>query len=227
MSIISQINYLVTEQSDGTKLNEDVGDISKLTIHTTFTCGDRLLYGNDVYPTVQIGSQCWMAKNLNVGKRIDGNSNQTSTDTDIEKYCYQNNESNCDIYGGLYQWEEAMNYSTSEGTKGICPSGWHIPSKTEFEACTTAVSGNNTALKAKGQGIGDGYGTNTSGFSFMLAGYVSNSAFTNIVQIGTIWSSSFESEGGAWSLVMFDYSDNMGIRIEINLHGYTVRCLRD
>jgi uncharacterized protein (TIGR02145 family) len=63
-----------------------------------------------------------MAENLNIGTRIDGANNQANNGT-IEKYCYSDNTSNCDTYGGLYQWDEAMQYVTTEGTQGICPSG--------------------------------------------------------------------------------------------------------
>jgi len=78
------------------------------------------------YNTVLIGTQCWMRENLNIGTRIDGSQNQTDNGT-IEKYCYDDLESNCDIYGGLYQWDEAMQYVTTQGVQGICPAGWHLP----------------------------------------------------------------------------------------------------
>ena len=67
-----------------------------------------------------------MAQNLNVGTKISGSSEQINNGI-IEKYCYYNDENNCNVYGALYQWDEAMRYSTTEGVKGICPSGWHLP----------------------------------------------------------------------------------------------------
>jgi len=97
-------------------------------------CGEPMVdpRDNQSYNTVQIGSQCWMAENLNVGQRIDGTQLQTNNAT-IEKYCLLDNESNCDTYGGLYQWDEAMKYTTQEGAQGICPPGWHIPSDEEWK----------------------------------------------------------------------------------------------
>ena len=74
------------------------------------------------YSTVQIGSQCWMAENLNIGIMIPG-ANTMGNNEEIEKYCYNNDESNCDIYGGLYQWNEMMQYTTTPGVQGICPTG--------------------------------------------------------------------------------------------------------
>ena len=99
-----------------------------------WTCGEYLLDTRDYqsYTTIQLGDQCWMSENLNIGTRIDGVT--TSTDNDIiEKYCYGNLESNCDIYGGMYQWNEAMQYVTTAGTKGICPDGWHVPIRSELD----------------------------------------------------------------------------------------------
>lgn len=99
------------------------------------------------YPVVEIGGKCWMAKNLNIGlmKNIDvywGPSgvcwyvnhpdNQINNNT-IEKYCPDNDPNNCILYGGLYQWNELMQYSTVEGARGICPNGWHIPSDSEWK----------------------------------------------------------------------------------------------
>jgi len=97
-------------------------------------CGEQLLdeRNGQTYETVQIGNQCWIAENLNIGTMINGGLNQTNNTT-IEKYCYNNDELNCDTYGGLYQWNEMMHYVTTESTQGICPIGWHLPSEDEFK----------------------------------------------------------------------------------------------
>ena len=104
----------------------------------------------NAYNTVEIGNQCWMQENLNVGTPIgsfesDGTTLNPQTDNaTIEKYCYgysthgdagqlATGEANCDTYGGLYQWDEMMQYETQEGTQGICPAGWHIPSDDEWK----------------------------------------------------------------------------------------------
>ena len=72
-----------------------------------------------------------MAENLRVGEMINSADEQIDNDT-IEKYCMQNDTNNCSIYGGLYQWDELMSYTTTEGIQGICPDGWHIPSDQEI-----------------------------------------------------------------------------------------------
>src|SRR5665647_1782373 len=96
-------------------------------------------YGGKTYHTVQIGSQCWLKENLDVGIMIDSVTEPGNNGV-IEKYCYNNNAANCTTYGGLYKWNEAMEYVTTPGIKGICPPGWHIPTHTELQKLDTTVS---------------------------------------------------------------------------------------
>ncbi|HRZ21657.1 MAG TPA: fibrobacter succinogenes major paralogous domain-containing protein, partial [Bacteroidales bacterium] len=63
---------------------------------------------------------------------------QTNNGT-IEKYCYDNNAANCSTLGGLYEWNEAIQYITAEATQGICPVGWHIPSDGEWKVLEGTV----------------------------------------------------------------------------------------
>ena len=131
--------------------------------------------GGDYYSTIQIGEQCWLKENLDVGTKINSNSssdNQTDNGI-IEKYCYDNDETNCDNDGGLYQWDEAMQYSTTPGVQGICPPGWHIPTLAEFQILRDAAGGSTGSKVLKAIGV-DATSTNTSGFSALFAGYRSN-----------------------------------------------------
>ncbi|MBE0641338.1 MAG: hypothetical protein IH599_04835, partial [Bacteroidales bacterium] len=80
-----------------------------------FACGQNFLDHRDgqVYPTVTIGTQCWMAANLNIGIMVNSISNGTSHSDQsnngiIEKYCYNNDPAYCDTFGGLYDWNEMM-----------------------------------------------------------------------------------------------------------------------
>ncbi len=90
----------------------------------SWTCGDTIIDSRDgqSYNTVQIGEQCWMAENMNVG--LEGTQTNNGI---IEKSCYNNDPANCEIYGGLYSWYEMMQYNPEPGSQGICPDGWHIP----------------------------------------------------------------------------------------------------
>ncbi|MCD4774120.1 MAG: T9SS type A sorting domain-containing protein [Bacteroidales bacterium] len=93
-----------------------------------------ITYEGQIYNTALIGDQCWLKENLNVGIRIDGSQNMSNFGVDIiEKYCFDDNEANCDEYGALYQWGEVMKYSSQEGAQGICPDGWHIPTESEWQ----------------------------------------------------------------------------------------------
>jgi len=89
-------------------------------------------YEGQVYNTIQVFSQCWLKENLNAGVMIDGTGNM-SNDGVIEKYCYNNQPDSCAKHGGLYQWDEMMQYTTDEINRGICPPGWHLPSDEEWK----------------------------------------------------------------------------------------------
>lgn len=110
-----------------------------------FNCGTVLTDTRDskTYNTVSTGSQCWMAKNLDYGTKIQSSSSQ-SDNSSPEKYCYNNDDSYCITYGGLYQWAEMVQYfngatNTSSWSpvpddyvQGLCPVSWHIASDGEW-----------------------------------------------------------------------------------------------
>ncbi len=189
-------------------------------------CG-TVTYEGKTYNTIMIGDQCWLKENLNVGTRIAGNTNQTNNST-IEKYCYDNLETNCDTYGGLYQWNEAMQYSTTAGTKGICPEGWHIPTLAELQKLDALVNKNSNTLKAVGQGTGAGVGTNTSGFSALLAGYRSNTGnFSSLGGSTYFWSSTEFSSSNAYYMHLSSNNSNVGLYNINKAYGFSVRCVQD
>ncbi len=193
---------------------------------------------NNNYATVTIDTQTWMAENLNVGIRINGIQEQTNN-ASIEKYCYNDDEANCALYGGLYQWDEMMQYATAAGTKGICPNGWHIPTDGEWSTLTTLLGGVPLAggrMKSTGT-IEAGTGlwstpntgaTNVSGFTAVPAGYRgSNGTFSNIDNHGYWWSSTENVPSNAWSRTM--YYDNINVdRYSFgSITGFSVRCFKN
>ncbi|MBK7631804.1 MAG: hypothetical protein IPJ23_14080 [Ignavibacteriales bacterium] len=117
---------IILHRSTGGDQTFELSSIDSITF-LPFVCGQDIIYEGKTYGTVLIGTQCWMKENLNVGTMIQGNSNQSNNGVK-EKYCYNNDTANCSIYGGLYQWNEAMQYVTTEGARGICPEGW-IPTR--------------------------------------------------------------------------------------------------
>jgi uncharacterized protein (TIGR02145 family) len=183
-------------------------------------------YAGKTYNTVLIGSQCWLKENLNVGTRINGGQNQTNNNV-LEKYCYNNDTLNCITYGGLYQWDEAMQYSITAGVRGICPEGWHIPTYAELQTLASAVGNNSNALKAIGQGTGAGAGTNTRGVSALLSGW---RVYGNFVYLGltTIFGSATEySATNAVYLTLGYDTSNIFFSSYSKEYGFSVRCLKD
>jgi len=191
-------------------------------------CGRKLvLYEYQIYHTVQIGEHCWLDGNLNVGTMVAGSGNQTDNAL-IEKYCYNDDPSNCLLYGGLYQWDEAMQYVTTVGAQGICPSGWHVATYSEYQGLSAAAGDDGNALKMIGQGTGEGTGTNSSGFSALLAGYrVYDGTFNHLDYAANVWSSTEYDGSNASNLTL--YGDNQTVDLLANLKtsGFSVRCFED
>ena len=187
-----------------------------------------ITYGGKTYNTVLIGNQCWLRENLDIGTRINGTQTQTNNST-IEKYCYNDDPANCNTYGGLYQWDEAMQYLTNQGAKGICPTGWHIPTLSEFMTLGQVVVGDANALKAVLQGTGSGAGTNASGFTALLAGdRFDNGYFENLSSEAYFWSSTQYDATGSGNLNLY-YDDDI-IYLGLNddkEYGFSVRCIKD
>jgi uncharacterized protein (TIGR02145 family) len=188
-----------------------------------------------VYTTVLIGNQCWMKQNLNIGTRIAGESTQTNNGT-IEKYCFLNSENLCTTYGGLYQWNEMMQYSTTEGVKGICPTGWHLPTDSEWTTLTTFLGGEYVAggkMKKTGTtywNIPNQGATNSSGFTGLPAGSrISNGTFSYTSRDhGILWSSTEYSATNTWLRELVFYDDDVNRRNWLSKgNGFSVRCLRD
>lgn len=184
-------------------------------------------YEGKVYNTVQIGDQGWLRENLDVGTSISVDKNQTDNGV-IEKYCYDFEDINCDTYGGLYQWDEAIQYSTDEPIQGICPPGWHLPTLEEFNKLVVTSGGSANALKAIGQGTGNGIGTNLSGFSILLAGYRKRDSTFSYIDGGTgFWISTESSENCAWIYEVHSNHDNVISDCYYKDIGFSVRCIKD
>jgi uncharacterized protein (TIGR02145 family) len=190
-----------------------------------FQCGQSVEYDGNLYNTVLIGDQCWFKENLDIGLQINGIQSQTDNGT-IEKYCYNDSVINCNIYGGLYQWNEAMLYTTKPGSQGICPDGWHVPTYTEFQVCSTYVNGSGNSLKAIGQGTGGGAGTNTSGFSALLSGSrLSLGTFASLSFAANFWNSTEKSLSNAY-LTQLYYSNSVIISFDLRKdYGFSIRCI--
>jgi uncharacterized protein (TIGR02145 family) len=217
--------------------NSKSGPLWEFTTKESSTSGSVCLgasktveYQGKVYNTVLIGNQCWLKENLDIGTMItsEGPEDYQTNNGIIEKFCYDNDEGNCNVYGGLYQWDEAMQYITTEGAQGICPDGWHIPTLDEFESLKEAVNNDGNSLKAIGEGSGDGTGTNTSGFSALLAGDRENDGSFYYPGIAAyFWSSKNYTTSSSIRLILSGFDENIDLTIGDRRNGFSVRCLED
>jgi len=205
-------------------------------------------YEGQVYNTIQIFSQCWLKENLNVGTMIPGSQNQSNNGT-IEKYCYNNEPDSCAKYGGLYQWNEMMQYTTQQGARGICPPGWHLPTDEEWKVLEGAVDSQygigdlewglvdlrgydaGTNLKTTSGWNYDGNGTDLFGFSGLPGGdrnYYSF-FFNNVGIYGSWWTSTEFSNEDAWTRYLHCIYPGVSRYGPFYDKGYgnSVRCLRD
>jgi uncharacterized protein (TIGR02145 family) len=199
---------------------------------TTLTQYGSFEYAGQTYRTVEIGTQTWMAENFNYNasgsKCGKGNSLSDA------------NTPTCDKYGRLYNWSTAMNGALSSNTnpsnvRGVCPSGWHLPSSTEWATLTDFVGGSFTAgtkLKAAA-GWNDyngssGNGTDEFGFAALPGGHGNSDGLFNYAgSYGIWWSSSEDDAYNAYGRGM--YYDDEDVSYYGNNKSYlrSVRCLQD
>jgi len=209
------------------------------------TCVD---YDGNIYQTVIIGNQEWMAENLKVTHYRNGDAipnvtdNGTWTSTSNGAYCvYNNTPANADTYGNLYNW-----YAVDD-SRNIAPEGWHVPTDEEIkelemalgmsqsEADDTGWRGTNEGSKLAGRAdlwtngaLENNAEFDTSGFSFLPGGYryFYNGDYSSISDYGYLWSSS-ESGSFAWyRLLHFIYTDVYRTHY-YKRYGFSVRCFRD
>ncbi|WP_295040534.1 fibrobacter succinogenes major paralogous domain-containing protein [uncultured Fibrobacter sp.] len=167
------------------------------------------------YRIVKIGTQVWMAENLNY---------ETAN-----SYCYDDVSSNCSKYGRLYTWAAAT---------AACPSGWHLPTKTEFETLLTVVGGSSPTvgcsstagakLKSTSGWNNSGNGSDAYSFSALPAGRRGSVTYSGdffyLGESADFWSA--DDDGGYMSL---GYRDDGACvwRGAYNYFAYSVRCLKD
>jgi len=105
-----------------------------------FTCGGILTDVRDgrLYGTTLIGGKCWMTRNLDYGGTTAGSLPSTDNCV-IEKYC-RATDGSCSAWGGLYQWDEMMQYGFTVSGQGICPPEWHVPTESEWSALLAGLN---------------------------------------------------------------------------------------
>lgn len=211
------------EADDGSLYNLIVDDEGNLTTEEIVIDQD----GN-IYQTVKIGNQVWMAENLRTGIMLDSLEEPTDNDV-IEKYYFRNNTQIGDSLGGLYKWNELMNYTQDEGTQGICPDGWHIPTEADWEELIDCFPQDSAGFYLKPEG-----GT---GFNALMTGYFYNGEF--IISAGgicdtfctTIFCSSSKhtitNNPLFYSISMSETNVSINHFTNPNRYGIKVRCIKN
>lgn len=190
------------------------------------------------YKTVKIGDQWWMAENLNY-----------KTDN---SFCYKDSAEYCEKYGRLYTWAAATDSAgvwgengkgcgyakhctTAYPVRGVCPEGWHLPTKNEWNTLSTAVGGQTTpgkVLKSTSGWYTDdvyhGNGTDAFSFSALPAGY---RIYTGLYDLAGyyayFWSSTARDSRNAYNVYLYYNHDYMALDYSDKRRGFSVRCVKD
>jgi uncharacterized protein (TIGR02145 family) len=188
----------------------------------------------NIYQTISIGTQIWMAENLKTTKFSDGTRVDNTTDNTAwnnlwtPSYCWYNNDvSYKNTYGALYNW-----YAVNTGK--LCPAGWHIPSDAEWTTLTNYLGSDSVAggkLKEAGNAhwISSNIGaTNESGFTALPGGNrIFNGTFEFEGVRGSWWTASGYDSRTAWQRVMYCIYGDVSRSNYFKRFGFSVRCVKD
>jgi len=220
----------------------DISDITRLIdylylSHTPLDCGTVEDIDGNVYQTVIIGTQLWMAENLKVTHYRNGEAIPNITDNSewegltTGAYCnYYNDEHNVAIYGRLYNW-----YAVND-SRGLAPEGWHIPSSTEWQALVDYL-GDSTVAGGKMKEAGYTHwhppntgATNESGFTALPGGNrttASVGGYNNMGYNAIFWFSTEYSSSNAYSCYLpYNYSEFWRSTFK-KFCGFSIRCVKD
>ena len=233
------VNDLLSLLSDfGTECPPEVAE---------WTCGDPVSYHGYDYATVQIGEQCWFAENLRSenydnGEAIPaGLSNSEWTSTTLGATAVYGEGAGCNNYSpdidacdpaqSLSEYGRYYNWYAVDDARGLCPSGWHVPTDGEWTVMTDVLGGEFVAggqMKSTYGWHNGGNGTNSSGFSGLSGGSRNgNTGGSVYAGLNGNWWSSSPSDSSAWFRYLIDSSEDVG-RLDDNPRlGFSVRCVRD
>ncbi|MCK4677880.1 MAG: fibrobacter succinogenes major paralogous domain-containing protein [Bacteroidales bacterium] len=205
----------------------------------------------NLYNTVLIGSQCWMAENLKTTTYSNNTPIPNVTDANAWQNLitgayvwYDNDTSWKDLYGGLYNWYAAVD------PNGLCPTGWHVPEHDEWTILTDFIGGTgsphgnklkscrqvnsplggecNTSDHPRWDPDNTHYGTDDYGFSGLPGGYRDyDGTFYDVGRFGNWWSSTEHISETIWGRSLAFGSGSVYVSLHNKLFGFSVRCLRD
>ncbi|WP_297702369.1 fibrobacter succinogenes major paralogous domain-containing protein [uncultured Fibrobacter sp.] len=199
-----------------------------------------------VYKTVKIGCQWWMAENLNYRYL------QPTEELDSSSFCYNDSMDYCAKYGRLYTWSAAMDSAglfsnsgkgcgnntfcnlDSVVVQGVCPEGWHIPVDVEFDILAFAVGkyspNGGKVLKSASDWGDDGNGSDAFGFSALPAGFVFNGErYDNMFYTARFWSTTecCSPMNSAGASLQMDHNDYARLMNSDKFFSFSVRCVKD
>jgi len=208
-----------------------------------------------VYSTIEIGTQTWMAENLKYLPAVVDPGTASYTEPYYYVYGYNGTDvatakatENYTTYGVLYNWTAAMDSvasstSNPSGVQGVCPSGWHLPSDEEWKTLEMELGMSQSDADADGwrgtdQGEqmksttgwnSNGNGTNSSGFNALPGGFRHYlGSFSSLGSFGSWWSSSEKtSSSSAWYRYLYYYHDQVYRGYFNKASGFSVRCIKD
>ena len=207
-------------------------------------CGDPLEYQGYDYETVQLHDQCWFAENLrsenydngdaipsNLSSNWEGTSSGAVAVYGEESGCYNYSPDidSCDPAQSLEEYGRLYNWYAVDDARGLCPSGWHVPTDGEWTLMTDELGGESIAggqMKTTYGWYNGGNGTNSTGFSGLPGGYrFSNGYFADAGYLGFWWSSSPDGSN-AWYRNL-DFGEDVYRNNYLLRYGFSVRCVRD
>jgi uncharacterized protein (TIGR02145 family) len=194
----------------------------------------------NIYHVVPIGNQSWLRENLRVRKYRNGDAipnvlgdNQWKALTTGAFCTYENLAVNGATYGNLYNWHALSD------ARGLCPTGWHVPSRDEWAELGNYLGGEALAggvLKSKGTieaGTGLWYAPNTGatdsiGFTGLPGGYrIFYGTYYSISNVAFFWSSSDTTAVNAWNYVLDANNEELTRNYNFKTNGFSVRCCKD
>ena len=199
-----------------------------------------------VYKTIKIGNQVWMAENLRYLPSVVGQA--TSSNSEPCYYVYDYNGTDVEeakattiytIFGALYNWPAAMDGENSSstnpsGVKGVCPTGWHLPSDAEWTQLVEYLGGENVA-GGKMKENSDLYwinpntdATNSSGFTALPGDYLyyADNHFHHLGYYGTWWSAT-AGYNGVYDRYVYNESGKIYRTESGKAGGWSIRCVKD
>ncbi|MCR9250845.1 MAG: hypothetical protein NXI20_10485 [bacterium] len=193
-------------------LNVVVTDANECTIESTFNL-DNSFYdsrNNQTYSLIKIGDQIWFAENINY-------------DIGDGSWAYDNDESNAETYGRLYNYNAALT---------ICPDGWHLPTQNEWQTLENYIGGesNGGRLKATGTSLWVEPNTDASneyGYNALPAGVQNGMPFESLGEATYFWSSTESNSGTTFIRSLLSVHGNFAESSLDQEFGISCRCLKD